>query len=534
MSKKKYRQDKEDQHENRKYSLQQKVIWKFTDTQLIGLTSITAIGYFLYSLVPQGFYQHDEVSHFLNMLEFWNNPNSILGNWAKPGYKLFFVIPALLGIHFVTALNCFISAATSALAYKIAEKLGSRITIAAFFLLASQPVWVQLCFRNYSEPISALLLTGSILLCLNQRFEYAALLVSYGVTIRQEFLILGVGLALYLIYQKRWWTILILTIFPLANNIWGWIFTGDPLYLYNSTIQTGQQYQNAWPKQGFEHYFLMSPVFWGMAIVVLIVVYFSSPLVRNRQHWFVLLPLVVYFLIHCLFNLQSLKIGASTGGNLRYMAVISPLVAIISTLGFENFLIQKDRKKVIFIMIVLLIAVGIWTTYPDNNVRYLENTRDWTHLVAGIIITASLLVFKSNKTLGGFLVITSTILLITTSRPLVLSPEDIAMERMVQWSKSNGVENQSILANHSLFFYYYGKSQYQFTKGASSIDSNTVAKASPQTLILWDSHYSYRPELNPKSVPIEYFTSRPEDFESIAQFISTDQRFGIVVFQKIR
>lgn len=512
--------------------LPQGTIWKLNNRQLLLLFIATAAATFSYSFIPQGFYQHDEVSHFLNMLEFWNNPNSILGNWAKLGYKLLFVIPALLGIHVVTILNSLISAASCVVAYKVAEQLGNRIPIAAFFLVASQPIWVQMSFRNYSEPLSALILIGCILLCLKNKFEIAAIVISYGAIIRQEFYVIALCLGIYLLIQKRYWAVLLLLLFPLINNLWGWIATGDPLYLYNSTVQTGQKYQSAYPKQGFEHYFIMAPVFWGIVSLMLLIICFCSRPLHVRQLWFVVIPLIVYFGLHCLFNTQSLKIGASTGGNLRYMAVISPLIAVCATFSIDYILTLKKRTKLLYITLPIIIAIGIWTTYPDNNVVYSYDKRDLTRLFIAIAVLLGILAFKSPKLLGGFLIVASIVSLVGTAKTLHFTPEDLTIKQVAQWGKSVQIENYNILLNHSLFYYWYGKASYQFANGAGSIDSNSVQNAQPKTMILWDSHYSYRPELNPKSVPLDFFRNRPEQYKLVNQFISTDQRFGLVVFQK--
>lgn len=92
------------------------------------------------------------------MQHFWHDPNLALGNWAKPGYKLLFALPALLGPSAVALFNCLIAAFCGYLAYRVASLAGCREPFYALVLLAFQPFWLQLSFRNYSEPVSALLL----------------------------------------------------------------------------------------------------------------------------------------------------------------------------------------------------------------------------------------------------------------------------------------------------------------------------------------------------------------------------------------
>ncbi|HEX7415255.1 MAG TPA: hypothetical protein VF411_14515, partial [Bacteroidia bacterium] len=49
------------------------------DKKALWLTLVVFLCYVAYSFLAKGFYQHDEIGHYFNMREFWNNPNVILG-----------------------------------------------------------------------------------------------------------------------------------------------------------------------------------------------------------------------------------------------------------------------------------------------------------------------------------------------------------------------------------------------------------------------------------------------------------------------
>ena len=122
---------------------------------------VLSLLYFAYSLKSKGFYQQDEANHYLSMLRFWFDPTAIMGNWAKPGYKILYVLTALGGQKLVTFQNCLFAGFSCFFAYKTAEKLGAGNPWIAFILLASQPLWISLSFRNYSEfPAGFLLILG--------------------------------------------------------------------------------------------------------------------------------------------------------------------------------------------------------------------------------------------------------------------------------------------------------------------------------------------------------------------------------------
>ncbi len=146
--------------------------WEANRIPLI-LSICLAIFYFIFSKFSEGFYQHDEAAHFVNMRSFWYDPFSVLGNWAKPGYKLIYAIPALFGEQVVIFVNCLFSAFTSFFVYKILKQIKSEFALLGFFLLAIQPFWIQLSFRNYSEIITAFLLTLAIYLHYKKSVNWA-------------------------------------------------------------------------------------------------------------------------------------------------------------------------------------------------------------------------------------------------------------------------------------------------------------------------------------------------------------------------
>ena len=507
---------------------------RLSERQLWLLTAGAAAVYFAYSFFSNGFYQHDEIAHYLNMLDFWSDPKVILGNWAKPGFKLLYVVPALGGSTVVLILNCLISAFSCSLAYKTAQKLGSAYPLFAFLLLAFQPMWLQLSFRTYSELISALLLITAIYFHHSGKYFVSSLLLSYGTTIRQEFIIIAALYGLYLLVQKRVAAAASLAIFPILTDLAGFLATGDPLYLYTSTLKTGATYEGNYPKQGFEHYFLMAPTIFGLLALSLLVLYIALIVFKKEKPaYFLIIPAGTYFFLHCLFNTQSLTMGASTGGNLRYMIVIAPIVAVLGGLAIERFMKIKDRSKALFFFIPYLVVISIWTTYAHNNVVLLSDVRDMAPLMLGLVAVGGVMLFRSPHAVLGFLSICSIGFALIVVHPLQLSTEDMQIKEAARWAQQNQIESQRVLVNHSVFFYFYGKSAGRFFNGSVSIDSQTVAQAPVGSYILWDSHYSYRPEWNPKAIQYSFFLNKPAQFKLMKEFISLDRRFAMLCFQKI-
>ena len=151
---------------------------------------VLAILYYSYRKISMGFYQDDEVAQYINMIQFWQDPWVILGNGPKPGYKIFMVIPALISYDAVLITNSLIAAAAVYLTYLMIRAYNVSYAIVGALLLASQPLFVDLSFRSYSEIFTALCLVSFLLLYKKEKFLFAALLLGYIYTVRQEIALL--------------------------------------------------------------------------------------------------------------------------------------------------------------------------------------------------------------------------------------------------------------------------------------------------------------------------------------------------------
>lgn len=510
--------------------------WQLSDRQLWILTFITAAIYFLFSQYSNGFYQHDEVGHFLNMRRFWNDPTCILGNWAKTGYKLFFVIPALLGTTVVHILNCFIAAFTCFMAYKLTKQLDSKVPLLAFILLATQPFWIQLSFRNYAETTAALLLILSVYFHYKDKPLLAALLLSYNVNVRQELFSIWALYILYLLYKRQWIPILAMISFPILYNISGWIATGDILYLKNQMFGTIEHIQSGYGSgaMGFWHYPKMSIVVFG-AVAVFFIIVFLGQWIFYKKSWlpFLFIPALVFFGQYCIFQIQSVQIGPSGAGNLRYMIIISPLIAVLASLAVERATDQESRKKLLFFLAPLAICVILFMKYQHNNLRFLEQI-DIYPVITILLLLGSLFITMKKKLYIYTISIIAILFALVSVKPIQLSPEDKVVKRVVAWAKKNKIEQNYVMTNHSLFLYFYGKDHFEFKNGASRINKTSVLEAPVGATILWDSHYSYRPNRNKNHVNYDYFTKQPKSYKTLFQpLMSSDRRFGYMAFQKI-
>lgn len=505
--------------------------------QLAAITGGAFLVYFTYSFFSDGYYQHDEAAHYLNMRSFWYDPSVIMGNWAKPGYKILYVPFSLLGPSALIVVNSLVTSLTCYVTYKLSQAIGLKIPILAFIFLALQPFWLQLSFRNYSEFITALILICSVYAHHKNKYWVAALLLSYTATIRQEMYPVIAIYFFYLAYRKQWIPMLCLGVFPLIINGIGWMQSGDPLSLVNQIIGKSQTIGNAYPRQGGDHYFKMALTVYGALTLTFFMAYIATGLFHKRKwHWFIFFPAVAFFGMHVIFNIKTLDFGPATGGNLRYLVIISPLLAVLGNIAVERMLVFKsfkEKKWVFFVLVSFAFAVLIFLSYAHNNIKFTGQKDLFPFLTVVLSVGLAAISLPSKKFVYASLGIAIFSVLVTV-KPYKITAEDTSCRQFVEWAKHSNIEERPLLLNHTMIYYFYGKVAEDFKNGAERINETTVSEAEPGTYIIWDSHYSYRPNLRSGSLKHTYFLERPEEFRLVINpIITPDQRFGIFVFEKL-
>lgn len=530
---------------------------KSQDTLALAVSGIAALAYYLYSFKSTGYYQHDEIAHLINMNEFWDKPSSILGNWPKTGYKLVYAIPALLGTKFILILNCLFAGLASFLAYKTAAFFDKRYALLAAILLAVQPMWIEIAFRNYADSFSGLVLIAAIYFHYKEKWLWAGLLLSFSTLVRQEFFLVAIPYGIYLLTQKRWLPAFLMGSFPVLYDIWGAIHTGDPLYLLTSSRETSDLYSEQFARHGFFHFWRMSFVVWG-AVSALLAVLFSTQLIEAtvqknlkerfaRNPWFLFIPAFIYLLIHSLFNWDALALGASP--NLRYMNGIGPVLAVMAAVGLSAW--EKSRSNPRIHLIAMVVALGAYAMFAafEHNGVVLTEESDYSlfflaAITVGLIfvklsVNVQLLVFSGIALISGLL----------PMQPKEPSPEDLAINSMVKWMVKQDKDDATLFTNHTVVPYYFDKQAGHLPSHMESLDSAKIANAPVGSLLIIDSHYSLRLDFPAPAEQVRANYLQDRDFQKainsiiqinngnyqvVNQFVSKDQRFGAIVLEKTK
>ncbi len=512
---------------------------------LLILTFLLAIVYFIFSTFSDGFYMHDEVGNFMTAQSIWyDNLLQIIGANTKSGYRLLYAIPALGGFTFLKFFNSLVAAFTVYVSYQVLNKIGSKNKLLIFFILGLQPLWFMLAFRNYTEMTVAFLLVLGTFQFFNKKYIFSALIISYVAFTRQEYHLILALLFFILLLKKEWIAALLTGTFTVLQNLLGYIITGDILYLPHSMAEYSEKIKDAWPKQGFDHYFIMSNVIFGAIALTLFIAYIAIIIIKKKQpNWYLLIPILFIFLLNCAFNAQSFTIGPGNGGNLRYLIIISPLIAILGVKAIDEIIDFNKKYLLLVFLIPLILLVGIYQTYEDNFV-HLTDVENWKPLLFTILISVLLLLpLKPKHYLIsiGFLTVILGFSSITTRK---IQPEERAVKKASNWYtqqlklKQNQLfsDTNRVVCGHTLFYYYLGKNKHDFVKepimglGITKETADTLKKGD---LIIWDTHYGYRPKLQPTSQQYDFFQNNP-NFRRIQYYQSSDNRFTIVFFQKVK
>lgn len=519
----------------------------FTENRIaIAIAVISFFSFWMFSTMSPGFYQQDEVAHFNNMKDFWYNPNVILGNWSKTGYKLIYALPSLLGSHAVTILNCIFSALAGYVSYRIAKLLDSDLAILAGIIVATQPMFFELSFRNYSEIITSVLLSAGVWAHYARKVNLSTFFLAYVCTIRQEMLPLLAIYGVYLMLNKKWLSILIGAIPIVLVNLWGGIVKNDPLYFLSSIINTSSSYAKEYPRQGFWHYLSTSEAIFGILSITLFFIYLSTRKHRKDIHWVLITPIFYFFSIHVLFAIKSLEIGPSTGGNLRYMTVISPLIATAGVMGLSDFRKMDDKKAPLIATVILMIITALYFTYDNNNIMLID-TRNWTPIFIGVLTSAIIFLPKTTLKNSYIILLLTGVALLNLSNSATtfdITPEEKAIEKAAKYYKSQVkmpqnrqgkeiMEDSHIYFDHAVFEYFTGLSRQQFPGPHLRPRKANLEKAEIGSIIVFDTHYSFRPNSHKDPTPEKYYIDRPNMYKKIYEIVSSDRRFKLVMYKKI-
>ena len=528
-----------------------------SNAYLYTITGVLAIIYFIFSTFSDGFYMHDEPMFYMYAKDFLKDPITSFRGFQRIGYVLFLSLPSLGGFTFLNFFNSVLGAVTVMYSYKIIRKLGGGSSFLVFFIMGLQPLWFMLVFRNLSEFLVAFLLVMTIWNHLQKKYIFSALLLSYVASSRIEYHSLLGFYFLWLIFKKQWIPALLTGTFTLLHNFLGFLMTDDLLYLPNQVIAYSERMAGSYPKRGFDHYFNMSNVIFGGVTLTLFITYLGSKIVyRQKPVWIITFSALFLFLFNCLINWQSVEVGPGNAGNLRYIIPIIPLVSILAVLAIDDILKFQKKYILLIVLVPFLILVGWFLTYDHNfmsllngmkNGQFYEDqmVKSWKPLVIMAIVSVLIVLPLKQKHYLITFSLLSIFLVMVDARTFELDNEDTTMKKAGKWYtkhiKQYGnsdqalfTSNSRVACSHILFYHFTDKGSNDFAqKPIIDFTKEDTDSMSVGDLVVWESHYGYKPKLRPTSQTYDFYDQSP-NFEKIQYYQSKNKRFLVAFFRKIK
>jgi len=496
---------------------------------------LTAV-YYIYSQYSSGFYQDDEVAHFINARDFWHDPFIIMSNWGKPGWKIFIVLPSLLGYDILQLFNSVISAFTVYFTIILSMELGLKNSILSGIFLAFQPHFLQLAFRTYAEIFTGLLLVLTLIYFYREKYIISSLLCGLAFTVRQEVALLCIVLAIYIIIKKKYIPVLFIGLFPAILNLIGFLKTGDMLWIWTEMRSLGEF--NLGIERSFFHYFQVYIFITGPVVFSLLLVGFTYPFLLDnpQKKLFYSREFVLYLFVIILFLFQCYLVAKGTNpGSWRYMLQVSPFASIIALIGFNELLKSQNKKYPVWILGTAAVVTLLFLSKESTGLLITDKPEYLKLAVILVLLAGSLIwiIFPTRvnpKPVISVAVILTLFYTFYTEKPKPQSPQNITVSKISQWYNGNIDRSRPVLYNHSLVLFYagiFGKDRANFR----ILNKQSLNESPSGTLIIWDSHYSYRPEYK-NDVQLTDLQNNPA-FRLINSFISSDKRFAAYIFEKL-
>lgn len=325
----------------------------------------------------------------------------------------------------------------------------------------------------------------------------------------------------------------------------------------------------------------------------------------EKIEWHIIVPAVGFFIIHCLFNVKldpadpnfnptslmypsivlsllviiavrallkkesmqqhktTLYIGAAvtclallyfkdavvnlihnlptTGGNLRYVLVVSPLLAVLAAKAIDNMRFVKNRMVLLFFLLPLFGLVAATMTYPHNWIVMITETgdRDYLPILLCILTIILILVIKNIRMLTisvtclcalSMLLYVKADKLCCTGNCEKLNNENCEQKKITDYVIANKLDQKPIMQNLALMNFFMNKNNWDYKNGCYQMyGDSTLDKAKVGTVIIWDTHYATKYG----KVEYAYFQKNQQKYKLIKEFRSEDDRFAAIIVEKV-
>ncbi len=445
------------------------------------------------ALLASGFAGDDEIGHFLVARRALSDPELFLSVTGRPLVTLVLAIPSLFGLVGARLAAALAVAVTAYAVVRSARPFPGPGSLWAGFFLVVQPFYLAHAGTAMTEPWAALLVA---LLILGHVENRTPLITAAGALLplaRLELVILWPLVALVLIRRKEALHLLWLAVPISAWALLGALASGDPLWLLHQAEWGAYEERTWWHYLGGYVWVvglgLFVPVLTGLAAALRPAGDTPVRVVRSAALVFLSALLVYTFFAWW---------RPVTFGNLRYLAIVAPAVALLAMEGVR-LAGRADRRAWVGTGAAALGALLLWNRPWFRDHTMLERT-DFVPLIAALswipVLALARLrpwpapVFVMLLALGGLARNH------TGTLHLEPAPEQAAVRRLAD-APFLPRDGRPVATNHVLLQYMLGAGRDSRAR-FPSITGETAARAPLGTVYVWDSHYA--PHTHPDSL----------------------------------
>ena len=494
-----------------------------------------------WGLLSDSTWDDDCAMRYYNAKDALQNPRQFINIWNRPLFIILFALPVQLGKEMIIFQMAFISILTCYLLYKsaIINNISNAYLIIPF--TAFQTYYFPISFNALSEPLSAFLLALGLYSYSKKNYFIFSISGSLLPLARLELSLLLLIWFIILIKEKQIKFIPVLFV-PIAIwNFAGTYFDGDVFWLYNNTIGNSLE-KNRYGNIGFWSYFHRYIFVIGPVIFYFLLIGIFESIYSKKFNLFIHIQFFLGFMIYVIFS-WKLSLGQAAGF-LRHLIVLSPLVSYIALNGYNYWIDStnyKDRKnRILYYSIVVISLTYFFLSKKIISHHIISNNPEYYKLI--IILTLFFIFiflnyFSKSIQINKFtkLLIPLFVISITAGYTMITEPpnnhenqERQIMKKISEWYIDNNLDGKKTYANHIWFF--YSTDLNRNSTNFERVKKENLNNAKPNSIVIWESHYSHRLF---GDVTLEYFKNNSK-FNEIARIISSDRRFGVIVYQTIK
>lgn len=326
-----------------------------------------------------GFYFIDDSCHFNYNRHFFESYNVSIGAWHRIGRVWLFALPAQFGLKGVQIASAALFLVTIYFAYKILKIKNVKYAEWVIPIIGFQPVLFNISYTVLAELPAAFLIVLSCYFYFKDRYVLTMLCSSLIFIFRTEyFFVAGIFLLIYL-YRKKWLALALFIIGPLTWYLYSTIISMNPnQFFYDMALHA----RLPRIEEGIDwyYYFIHSPEIYGLIQTLFFIVAIGYIAFKKKFRDYALMFIIALggIGVHTLLALKGLNLSCSVG-QLRYVAVVGPMIGIISTVGISYFYESLRAKDTRITMMVIFLAImfmfGPYVT-PFHNKFQIEKVSD--------------------------------------------------------------------------------------------------------------------------------------------------------------